>query len=185
MTDLAESATAGPETTGAGSTEPVEQIAESFVDLMRTFVRARQTIMQAAQHDVEWSAHVVIRCLKTHGPMRAGALADALDADPSTISRQVAAMVKDGLVQREADPEDGRASLLVLTPKGDSVMADHDRIRTGYFADMLGDWSASDLATFAGLLDRFSQSYRAASSSWVTAKIGAAAGRPPRTGSNA
>ena len=57
----------------------------------------------------------MLKCLQTEGPLRAGALADCLQSDPSTVSRQVAALVKDGLLERRADPDDGRASLLVLT----------------------------------------------------------------------
>ena len=74
------------------------------------------------------------RCVHNEGPMRAGALAECLQSDPSTVSRQVAALVKDGLLERRADPADGRASLLVLTAKADAVLAEHDRIRLDYFA---------------------------------------------------
>ena len=44
------------------------------------------------------------------------ALAAAVHSDPSTVSRQVAALVRAGLIERQADPEDGRASVLVPTP---------------------------------------------------------------------
>ena len=70
--------------------------------------------------------------------MRAGALAECMQSDPSTVSRQVAALVKDGLLERRADPADGRASLLVLTEKADAVLADHDRVRLEYFAQHAG-----------------------------------------------
>src|SRR5664279_3483631 len=108
---------AHPAATEQPSREDVVAVADTFMSLMRSFNRAKARMLAAAQHDVEWSAHMVLRCLANDGPMRSSALADCLQSDPSTISRQVAAMVKDGLLERRADPEDGRASLLVLTPK--------------------------------------------------------------------
>jgi DNA-binding MarR family transcriptional regulator len=127
--------------------------------------------MQAAAHDVEWSARMLLKCLANEGPMRASAISDHLQSDPSTVSRQVAALVKDGLLERRADPADGRASLLVLTPKADAVLADHDRIRLDFFAGMLGDWSDADLRTFAAMLDRFTTDYENANHDWLAGRI--------------
>lgn len=174
MTDLAE-----PTVEGVGSRrdpDPVAAVAENFIDLMRTFGRARQRLLQAATHDVEWSSHVVLRCVKSEGPLRAGAVADYLQSDPSTVSRQVAALVKDGLLERRADPEDGRASLLVTTRKAEEVLANHDRIRMAYFAEMLSGWSATDLHDFATLLDRFAQAYGSMNDEWITDRVGKTAG---------
>jgi DNA-binding MarR family transcriptional regulator len=155
----------------AGVPAEVVAVSDNFVNLMRTFGRARARMMQAAAHDVEWSAHVLLKCLSNEGPMRASAISDYLQSDPSTVSRQVAALVKDGLLERRADPADGRASLLVLTPKADAVLADHERIRLDFFAGMLGDWSEADLRTFAAMLDRFTTDYEHANHDWLTGRI--------------
>jgi DNA-binding MarR family transcriptional regulator len=42
--------------------------------------------------------------------------------DPSTVSRAVASLVAQGLVERTADPVDGRASLLCVTPAGRAAL---------------------------------------------------------------
>ena len=159
---------------------PVAAVADKFIELMRTFNKARARMLAAAAHDVEWSTHVLLKVLHNDGPMRAGAVADCLNSDPSTISRQVAALVKDGLLERRADPGDGRASLLVLTEKAAAVLAEHDRIRLDYFARMLDGWDETDLRQFAGMLDRFTQAYAAADNTWISAQI---AQRSARTGS--
>ena len=149
----------------------VAGFAESFVGFMRTFNRARARILAAAQHDVEWSAHVVLKCLQNEGPMRAGSLAECVMSDPSTVSRQVAALVKDGLLERRADPDDGRASLLVLTPRAHEVLAAHDEVRLQFFAEMLRDWTPGDLSAFAGLLARFADDFSPTTHEWVRAQI--------------
>ena len=155
----------------ASSREDVSAFADTFVRLMRAFVRARTRMLAAAQHDVEWSAHIVLKALQVEGPMRSSALADAIQSDPSTVSRQVAALVKDGLVERRADPVDGRASLLVLTPKAADVLTDHDDLRLQHFARMLDGWSARDVREFGRLLERFTDAYENASDTWITERI--------------
>jgi DNA-binding MarR family transcriptional regulator len=99
--------------------------------------------------------------------MRAAALAEHLQSDPSTVSRQVAALVKDGYLDRRADPADGRASLLVLTPKAERLLAEHRRRRNDFFARVLDGWSNADLKRFAALLERFGESYELANNDWI------------------
>jgi DNA-binding MarR family transcriptional regulator len=143
--------------------EAVVEVADNFVALMRSFARAKARFMAAAEHDVEWSAQIILRQLANAGPMRASALAECLQSDPSTVSRQVATLVKEGLLERQADPEDGRASILALTPKADGVIAQHEQLRVQHFAGMLADWDERDLARFADLLRRFTQDFELSS----------------------
>jgi len=51
-------------------------------------------------------------------PVGPGALSTLLARDKSQITRMVASLERKGLVQREADPNDARVSLLSLTDKG-------------------------------------------------------------------
>jgi DNA-binding MarR family transcriptional regulator len=150
---------------------PVDEVADTFVDLMRAFGKAKARFMAEAEHDVEWAAHMLLRHLANEGPMRAGALADAVHSDPSTVSRQVAALVRDGLLERRADPEDGRASILALTEKADAVLADHEQRRRTHFAAMLADWNERDLHRFAGLLRRFTKDFDRTSSTLISERI--------------
>jgi DNA-binding MarR family transcriptional regulator len=148
-------------------TAEVGEVAESFTVLMRSFIKARAQMLAAAAHDVEWSAHILLRCLSHEGPLRSSALAEQIESDPSTVSRQVAALVKDGLVERQADPIDGRASLLVLTPKADRVLREQDEVRQQYFARMLADWDGPDLHHFAELLARFTDDFNRHKTEWL------------------
>jgi DNA-binding MarR family transcriptional regulator len=157
-------------------------VADTFVTLMRSFNRARAKLLAAAAHDVEWSAHVVLRALAAEGPMRSSMLAERIESDPSTVSRQVAALVKDGLLERRADPEDGRACMLVPTAKAAVVLGEHDAIRRGHFGRMLSGWSDRDLRRFADLLQRFTKDFENANTTWL---IERAATRPGSAEGNA
>ena len=77
--------------------------------------------------------------------------------DPSTVSRGVAALVGHGLVERRADQQDGRASVLVLTPAGRQALADaHGRY--GELLDRaLADWTPDEIAALSTALGRFAR----------------------------
>ena len=120
---------------------------------------------------------LLLRLVANEGPMRASAIAGVLKSDPSTVSRQVATMVKEGLLERRADPEDGRASILALTPKADAVIAEHERLRRSHFAEMLADWDESDLSRFATMLRRFTNDFEKSSSMLVSVPAGTAEGK--------
>lgn len=155
---------------------PLVEVADTFIGLMRSFHRAKARYLAEANQDVEWSAQIVLRLLASEGSMRASAIAGALQSDPSTVSRQVATMVKDGLLERRADPEDGRASILALTSKADAVIAEHERVRLAHFAAMLSDWDERELSQFAALLRRFTEDFEQSSTTLVSAHPRAAEG---------
>ncbi|MFT4087500.1 MAG: MarR family transcriptional regulator [Gordonia sp. (in: high G+C Gram-positive bacteria)] len=90
-----------------------------------------------------------------HGPMRSRDLADVIVSDPSTVSRHVAQLVGDGLVRREADPGDGRASLLVLTDAGRRRVDEMFQARREMIVRLVDDWSDDEFTTFVSQLSRF------------------------------
>lgn len=101
------------------------------------------------------AALVLLYPLVRLGPLRQGALAEHLRADPSTVSRHVAALVDEGLVRRVADESDGRATRLVVTDAGHDVLQQLARDRAAVVRTVTADWPEGDLATFTGLLGRF------------------------------
>jgi DNA-binding MarR family transcriptional regulator len=156
----------------------VAAVADNLVRFARAFGRAKARMLAAASRDVEGSAHIILKHLQHEGPMRAGTVAETLHSDPSTVSRQVAALVKDGLLERRSDPQDGRASLLVLTDPGRALLADHDRLRLDYFAYLLDDWTDDEIRDFAAKLDRFNSAYEAVDHDWIRERFADRAARP-------
>ncbi|HEV7907314.1 MAG TPA: MarR family transcriptional regulator [Pseudonocardiaceae bacterium] len=83
------------------------------------------------------------------------ALAARCGLDASTISRAVTTLVTHGLVQRSADPMDGRATILTLTAAGRAALADVERRQNELLAGALRDWTAPEVDAFAATLTRF------------------------------
>jgi len=104
---------------------------------------------------VDRSTIMLIKTLVVLGPSRSSALAAAVHSDPSTVSRQIAALVRDGLVERRADPVDGRASVLVPTEAGIEVLEEQRRRLGLALARVVQQWAPEDVDKFLDLLDRF------------------------------
>jgi DNA-binding MarR family transcriptional regulator len=83
-------------------------------------------------------------------------LAARCSLDPSTISRTVAALVRSRLVERTADPADGRASVLSLTPLGRQTLTDVTAWADDRLAAALQEWRPDEIAAFTALMRRFS-----------------------------
>jgi DNA-binding MarR family transcriptional regulator len=118
-----------------------------------------QVAHQMAKQGMDKSAFVLLATLSGLGECRSSALAEAVLSDPSTVSRQVAGLVKDGLVERRADPADGRASVLAVTEAGRELILNRRRKRNEAIQQVFADWADEDLKGFADLFERFVQDY--------------------------
>jgi DNA-binding MarR family transcriptional regulator len=106
------------------------------------------------------SGYLLARTLDGRGPTTISALAIELNLDATTVTRQVAAMDADGLVQRSRDPRDARACLVELTAEGRLRMRDVRAAREDRIAGLVDGWSDGDRRTFAAMLARFNEAIR-------------------------
>jgi DNA-binding MarR family transcriptional regulator len=138
--------------------DPVDRLAlvrtlgEQLPRFMR-LVHALKTQL-ARTDNRDRAAHVLLFPLARLGPLRQGALAELVHADPSTVSRHVAALVEQGLVRRVADESDGRASRLLVTDAGHAALDALRRERENHLEHVLSAWDDGDLAAFTGLFGR-------------------------------
>ena len=88
-------------------------------------------------------------------PATVSAVAAALGIGQPRASKLVAAAVDSGLVRREADQDDGRRALLVLTRAGRVRCERVHEFRRSVFSAAMSDWTDDDRAQFARLLTRF------------------------------
>ncbi|MFR9778610.1 MarR family winged helix-turn-helix transcriptional regulator [Micromonospora sp. MS34] len=84
-------------------------------------------------------------------------LADRTRLDPSTVSRAVATLVADGLVERRADPTDRRASRLTVTDAGRAAVAETRDWYGRVFARALVGWTPGEVAELSAALGRFTR----------------------------
>ncbi|MET9485553.1 MarR family transcriptional regulator [Nocardia sp. NPDC006630] len=141
-----------------------DTVATQIIRLNRLRDRANAQIAAATDGEVEPAAFAILFKLIHNGPMRSGALAEALYSDASTISRQAANLVKRGFIERRADPADGRVSVLAVTAEGREVAAEIRLRRNETLRDIMADWTPGEQDSFVTLLSRFVDGYEHARS---------------------
>src|SRR4051812_13385102 len=77
-------------------------VVQRLIEVIKAFTAVKHR-MHGATPQESYDSALLLK-LAHVGPMRASDHAEKLCADPSTVSRQVAGMVKAGLVERQADP---------------------------------------------------------------------------------
>src|SRR3954464_10764879 len=107
--------------------------------------------------DLDGAAYGLLALLEDTGPLRAGDLVARLGLDKSTVSRQLASLVDLGLVDRAADPVDGRAQVLTPSAEGSARLARIRAVRRARWESDMSDWPPSDVATLADLLHRLNR----------------------------
>lgn len=134
---------------------PMESVARELGLLIRNLKGLHTAAVTAAGLRVELPALTVLHALDAAPAQRPSALAEQLQLDLSSISRQVAALEREGWVSRSRDPGDSRAALLDLTADGRDVLDRVRRHRVAELSALLPAWSADELAAFAAQLHRF------------------------------
>lgn len=140
----------------AADDDDVSRIDDALNTLVRRTQgpRAQEQLTARAGLSLERAAYPLLRRIGEAETLRPSDVATALSLDVSTVSRQVKQLELEGLVAREPDPSDGRASVLALTPAGHDALERLRRARREVLADVVGDWPEDDRATLAELICR-------------------------------
>ncbi|MGI9084017.1 MAG: MarR family winged helix-turn-helix transcriptional regulator [Aeromicrobium sp.] len=86
--------------------------------------------------------------------VRASELAEGMSVHKSTVSRAVSTLERLGLLDRATHPDDGRAQLLTV-PQDARERVEVFRVQShAWLAELLVDWSPSELSSFAQQLAR-------------------------------
>jgi DNA-binding MarR family transcriptional regulator len=144
----------------AGGVDPHEAFVrlEREIGLLLRRSRAISARLAGQLHpELDGAAYGLLALLQDAGPLRASDLVTRLGLDKSTVSRQVATLVGLGLVDRAADPADGRAQVLTPSAEGSARLARIREARRARWEADLSGWPAEDVATLADLLDRLNR----------------------------
>ena len=109
--------------------------------MVRRFSLSERADMECCGMTVAQAA--TLETLLGDGPMRLGALGRRLGIRPSTLTRNLTRLEERGLVARETDSEDARASRAVLTQAGEKAAAAVARQAEGFADTVLGNIDAN------------------------------------------
>lgn len=117
-----------------------------FLSMLRTqglLLTSRQQLPRA-HAEVDSAAYPMLFAL-TRGPLRVSDLATTTRGELSTVSRQVTALARLGLVRKDADPGDGRVQLVALTDAGTELLQGVTDLRATWLQELLADWPEDEV----------------------------------------
>lgn len=97
-----------------------EQTIETLLVSVNRLIRSA---VQSTGNTTSQAVWRTLGILETDQPLRLGELARASRVSQPTMTRLVAGMLTDGLVDRSVDPDDSRGQLITLTPAGAERLA--------------------------------------------------------------
>ena len=137
----------------------IADIEYAVAELVRRLTATRPHNREVATLDR--SAYLILHeVLHTPEPVTIQALARRLHVDVSTMSRQIAAMKRKGLVTRMPASDNSRTHGVCATPDGYTAFDAMRAARQTVYREILRDWSGADQAQLARVLQRLNHSIR-------------------------
>jgi DNA-binding MarR family transcriptional regulator len=139
----------------------VDQIQAAFqvVAGSLTQIRVHERLLTAAGVRLDRAGAALLYRLHVYGDsLRVTDLADLLGVDAPTVTRKIQQLEREELVSRRQDPDDGRATRILLTRAGRRAIEKVLEARREWYERLVADWKDEDLRIFASLLGRFSSS---------------------------
>lgn len=132
---------------------------EDLVKLLYRLGAVRRELMTHALPELGGQGFIALAAVYRQGPARVSDIAAALNVDLSVASRQVQVLVQAGYVEREPDPEDGRATLLSLTDSGLQALRDSHHRMVAASQEALRDWETSEIEALSRSLARLREAW--------------------------
>lgn len=122
--------------------------------IIRALHRAARLQQRATAATTELgSAALGVLNMATVSSATPSAISRELGLPPQTVSRAIAELETAALIQRHADPDDGRSYSVELTQAGRRTIKAFRRNLSEHFAAHLTQWSPDEVADFAARLD--------------------------------
>ncbi|MGW4551506.1 MarR family winged helix-turn-helix transcriptional regulator [Streptomyces violaceorubidus] len=143
------------ETPVAAGGRPADTAVETIQREMTTFARRARASAGRMHPELSLVSYTLLGHLEERDGRRATDLAAHYALDKSTVSRQVSALERAGLIERRVDPDDHRVQVLHLTESGRHALDRVTERRRTAFRERLADWPEEDLLRFAAYLERY------------------------------
>lgn len=112
-------------------------------------------ILAKSGEAIDQPAHQALRHLLAWGPTRPSVLAEVIGTGASNVSKIIGRLDQDGLVERGTDDDDGRATVITLTTRGEEAARGVYALGDRMIAEVLEGWSLGDVRRYTALTERF------------------------------
>ena len=116
------------------------------VDRLRlVLLRLARRIRTSSAGSITPSQLAVVATIVRNGPLTVGQIAEREHVRPPSASKIVAALEREGLVERRHDPDDRRRTPIAVTPAGEDYVAAVRAAGRGWIASRLDELDADDV----------------------------------------
>lgn len=147
---MSDQPTAPAPTVDRASAGAVDDLARALYGLSAL----RRDLQRCAGIEHAVAGLAMLSVVRRTGPARISDVAHEVQVNLSVASRQIQALQDEGLVDRVADPHDGRSSLIAISPSGAAKLDRAHARLTGVLGTATGDWSPGEVAGLADGLVR-------------------------------
>lgn len=134
-----------------------QDLGERASRLRLAITRTARRLRQEANADLGPAALAALATIERHGPLTPGELARAERIKPPTATRLLAGLAEKELVSRAADPDDGRCSIVSVTPQGRAMLKRVRGRKNAYLARRMKELPDDEVAALeraAEILER-------------------------------
>ena len=141
-------------------------LTELAAQLRTAIVRTARRLRQEAAAETSGLTPTSVAALATierHGPLTPSEIATIERVKRPTVTRTLACLEQEGLIDRAADPSDGRSSLVSLNAAGRERLRRLRGRKNAYLARRMRELSAEEIATLeraAEILERMREGER-------------------------
>ncbi|QCQ90204.1 MarR family winged helix-turn-helix transcriptional regulator [Rhodococcus sp. SGAir0479] len=141
------------------STDPVGELEAQLVDLWRRGRIQSRERARAIHPKLDPACYPLLAILtRDNDAVPMSALLAELGVEKSTLTRQIDAVVRLGLVERLPDPQDARARLVALTDAGRDQLSEQRAAAIADWHERLSRWDPADVRQLTTLLRRLADS---------------------------
>ena len=149
---------------------PVEELESALFGVARTILRLGipAHALREGEH-IDRSAYWMLKRLdESPDPVRLSDLAGMLELDLSTVSRQARQLTDTGMMDRVADPADGRACRVSVSERGRQVLGAVRDARHEVLRNAMSKWAPAERVALAAALTRLAEDMQGASAGGAT-----------------
>jgi DNA-binding MarR family transcriptional regulator len=128
-----------------------------FASAVREVLETKM-IREASPQPLTLAQLHILKLMTFDGQHRVTELADLLGVSPPAATKNIDKLERLGLVLRAPSPDDRRATLLSVSPRGRRLVDRYEQIKRAHLAPVVNDFQPEEVEQLATLLERFSVS---------------------------
>lgn len=134
--------------------DPIKGLETELADMWQRGRARSRKYARAIHPKLDPALYSVLVLLNRSNAVRMSELIAKLDIEKSTLTRQIDAGERLGLVERIPDPADARAKLVALTPEARLRLTTMQNRQIDEWRARLATWDPEDITTLTALLHR-------------------------------